>query len=48
MGLGYPSISTDQLFKNLTPEQVSWFASITAIFCPIGGILSGELYNFNF
>jgi MFS family permease len=25
----------------LTPEQVSWFASITAITCPLGGPLSG-------
>lgn len=43
IGLGYPSISTDQLLRVLTLDQVSWFASVTAIVCPIGGLLSGFL-----
>lgn len=46
MGLGYPAITTQLLSRDdaevvLTPSQVSWFASITAIACPIGGPLSG-------
>lgn len=41
MGLAFPSISTNQLLTELNAEQVSWFASITAIACPFGGILSG-------
>lgn len=44
MGLGYPAITTQALLKEefpLTFDQVSWFASITAITCPIGGPLSG-------
>lgn len=48
MGLGYPAITTQLLSREdaevvLTPSQVSWFASITAIACPIGGPLSGYL-----
>lgn len=46
MGLGYPAITTQLLSREdaeviLTPEQISWFASITAILCPVGGPLSG-------
>jgi MFS family permease len=46
MGLGYPAITSQLLLRIdadvvLTPEQVSWFASITAIVCPLGGPLSG-------
>lgn len=46
MGIGYPAITTQLLSQNntdvvLTPSQVSWFASITAITSPIGGPLSG-------
>lgn len=49
MGLGYPAITTQLLLRddgdevNLTPSQVSWFASITAITCPFGGPISGYL-----
>lgn len=41
MGLAFPSISTNQLLTELNSEQVSWFASITAIACPFGGLISG-------
>lgn len=45
MGLGYPSVTSQLLLNDdivaLTATQVSWFASITAIICPIGGPLSG-------
>lgn len=46
MGLGYPAITTQLLLRDssdliLTASQVSWFASVTAIVCPIGGPLSG-------
>lgn len=45
MGLGYPSVTSQLLLDDdrvaLTISQVSWFASITAIVCPIGGPLSG-------
>lgn len=46
MGIGYPAITSQLLLRNdsevtLTPSQVSWFASVTAIVCPIGGPLSG-------
>lgn len=48
MGLGYPAITTQLLSRDdedlvLTPSQISWFASVTAIACPIGGPLSGFL-----
>lgn len=47
MGIGYPAITTQLLLKDtsliLTESQVSWFASITAITCPIGGLLSGYM-----
>lgn len=41
LGLAYPSISTDQLLEKLTIDQASWIASVAAITCPIGGLLSG-------
>lgn len=48
MGLGYPSITSELLLAadaevKLTPSQVSWFASVTAIACPFGGPVSGVL-----
>lgn len=48
MGLGYPAITTQLLSRSdadivLTASQVSWFASVTAIACPVGGPLSGFL-----
>lgn len=48
MGLGFPAITTQLLLRDdaevvLTPSQVSWFASATAIACPLGGPLSGFL-----
>lgn len=48
IGLGYPSITTQLLLRDdtdviLSPSQVSWFASVTAIACPFGGPLSGFL-----
>jgi len=47
MGLGYPAITSQLLLKDsqlyLSESQVSWFASITAITCPLGGLLSGYL-----
>lgn len=41
MGLGYPSISNDDLLKQFTPFEVSWIASVTAITMIIGGLFSG-------
>lgn len=48
MGLGFPAITTQLLLRSdsdvvLTASQVSWFASVTAIACPVGGPLSGFL-----
>lgn len=48
MALGYPAITTQLLLRDdadvvLTQSQVSWFASITAVACPLGGPLSGFL-----
>lgn len=48
MGLGYPAITTQLLSRDdadvaLTASQISWFASITAITCPLGGPISGFL-----
>lgn len=48
MGLGYPAITTQLLLRDnseiiFTSSQVSWFASITAISCPLGAPLSGFL-----
>jgi MFS family permease len=45
MGLGFPAITSQVLLKyeDLTTSQVSWFASVTAITCPLGGPLAGFL-----
>lgn len=48
MGLVHPSVAADLLLEPydrayLTQSQVSWFASITAIACPIGALFSGML-----
>lgn len=48
MGLGYPAITTQLLSREdaelaLTPSQISWFASVTSIACPLGGPISGFL-----
>lgn len=44
MGLGFPAVTTEILLRNkelvLTPEQVSWFASVTALICPFRGPIS--------
>jgi MFS family permease len=44
MGLGFPAVTSEILLRDskiiLTPEQVSWFASITPFICPLGGPLS--------
>jgi MFS family permease len=50
IGFGYPAITSQLLLSGdadvvLTQSQVSWFASITAITCPIGGPLSGYLLD---
>lgn len=41
-GLAYPSITLHALeveFPDLTSDQCSWFASITSLMCPLGGLL---------
>lgn len=44
MGLGFPAITNQLLLKEeFSQSQVSWFASVTAITCPMGGIISGVL-----
>jgi MFS family permease len=48
IGCGFPAITTQLLLRDdaeivLTPSQVSWFASVTAITCPLGGPISGYL-----
>jgi MFS family permease len=48
IGLGFPAITTQLLLRDdadviLTPSQVSWFASVTAIACPFGGPFTGYL-----
>ncbi|XP_055374299.1 facilitated trehalose transporter Tret1-2 homolog [Condylostylus longicornis] len=50
MALGYPAVTlkqlTDPIYSNaLTVSQASWFASINAISCPLGGLLSGYLLD---
>lgn len=42
MGLGYPAIVSQSMVREgiLSEEQVSWFASITSIACPIGGLIA--------
>jgi MFS family permease len=45
MCLGYPAIASQWMIADgpLDVNEVSWFSSITAIACPIGGILSAIL-----
>lgn len=50
MGLGYSSVALIQLTKPedpfyLDPNEASWFASINAIACPVGGILNAYLLD---
>ncbi|KAG5675957.1 hypothetical protein PVAND_005814 [Polypedilum vanderplanki] len=49
MGLGYPAITSQLLRQDqtviLSESQVSWFASITAIACPIGGPIAAYCTN---
>ncbi|XP_052866436.1 facilitated trehalose transporter Tret1-like [Anopheles cruzii] len=50
MGIGFPSIALMELTNStssvvLSESQASWFASITAILCPVGGLLSGYLLD---
>ncbi|KAL5275266.1 hypothetical protein ACFFRR_001283 [Megaselia abdita] len=50
MGLGFPAVSLNQLTDSdqdfhMTSSQASWFASINAISCPLGGLLSGYLLD---
>jgi hypothetical protein len=50
MGIGYPATTLPLLNEQstdvkLSVSQASWFASITAIFSPIGGLLSGYMLD---
>lgn len=50
MGLGYPSVTLQQLTDVkesffLSASEASWFASINAIACPVGGILNAYLLD---
>uniref|UniRef100_A0AAG5DGI4 Major facilitator superfamily (MFS) profile domain-containing protein n=1 Tax=Anopheles atroparvus TaxID=41427 RepID=A0AAG5DGI4_ANOAO len=50
MGIGFPSIAMIELRNStssvvLSESEASWFASITAIMCPFGGLLSGYLLD---
>jgi MFS family permease len=49
MGLAFPAITSEILLKEgvtkLTQDQVSWFASLTLLVCPIGGPISSYLVN---
>ncbi|XP_055374142.1 facilitated trehalose transporter Tret1-2 homolog [Condylostylus longicornis] len=50
IALGYPTVTLKQLTDTqnanaLTMSQMSWFASINAISCPIGGLLCGYLLD---
>lgn len=50
MGLGFPSIAMIELTNStssvmLTENQASWFASVTSILCPFGGLLAGFLLD---
>uniref|UniRef100_A0A182P6F3 Major facilitator superfamily (MFS) profile domain-containing protein n=1 Tax=Anopheles epiroticus TaxID=199890 RepID=A0A182P6F3_9DIPT len=50
MGIGFPSIAMIELTNSttsvvLTESDATWFASITAIMCPFGGLLSGYLLD---
>lgn len=49
MGLGFPAITSQVLQRSendvikLNDSQISWFASVVAIVCPMGGPISGFL-----
>uniref|UniRef100_A0A182UMH5 Major facilitator superfamily (MFS) profile domain-containing protein n=1 Tax=Anopheles merus TaxID=30066 RepID=A0A182UMH5_ANOME len=50
MGIGFPSIAMIELTNSttsvvLTESDATWFASITSIMCPFGGLLSGYLLD---
>ncbi|XP_058056910.1 facilitated trehalose transporter Tret1-2 homolog [Anopheles bellator] len=50
MGLGYSGITLHTLTAEenpmrMNPSQASWFASISSIACPLGGIVSGYLLD---
>ncbi|XP_052899373.1 facilitated trehalose transporter Tret1-like [Anopheles moucheti] len=50
MGIGFPSIAMIELTNSttsvvLTESNATWFASITSIMCPFGGLLSGYLLD---
>lgn len=50
MGLGFPAVSLPELTSptspmQLNPSQASWFASINAITCPLGGLLAGYILD---
>ncbi|XP_055546945.1 facilitated trehalose transporter Tret1-2 homolog [Wyeomyia smithii] len=50
MGLGFPSIAMIELTNSttsvtLSESQASWFASVTSIMCPFGGLLAGFLLD---
>ncbi|XP_053693390.1 facilitated trehalose transporter Tret1-2 homolog isoform X2 [Sabethes cyaneus] len=50
MGLGFPSIAMIELTNSttsvtLSESEASWFASVTSIMCPFGGLLAGFLLD---
>ncbi|XP_058060057.1 facilitated trehalose transporter Tret1-like [Anopheles bellator] len=50
MGIGFPSIAMIELTNStssvvLSESNATWFASITSIMCPFGGLLSGYLLD---
>lgn len=49
MALAFPAITTKHLLKEgpikFTMNEVSWFASLTPLICPIGGPISPYLVN---
>lgn len=50
MGLGFPAITLESLKTpddpmSLNDDQASWFASINALICPLGGLLSATILD---
>lgn len=50
MALGFPAVSLQQLTSEHSPtrlnaDQASWFASINAITCPLGGLLGSFILD---
>lgn len=45
MSLGFPAVSLTVLSTVLTPSQCSWFASVQAIMCPVGGLLASYVLD---